>query len=321
MENRSTPKVYSVEDVAQLLNVPTSQLIKLLVFTADGKPVVALVRGDHELNEFKFKAFLKCNELEKASEEVYTQVTGSFVGFAGAQGLKEKNPDVMIYADNYVKNIVNGVSGGNEKDVHTINVTPQRDIKVDVYADLKMASAGDCCARCGKPFAFTRGIEAGHVFKLGTKYSAAMGANFLDEKQTSKPMIMGCYGIGISRVVAAAIEQSHDDNGIIWPAPLAPFDVALVAIDYDSNPEVKKHADEICAQLEEKGISVLLDDRDERPGIKFKDMDLIGLPHRLVVSSRTVADGQCEYKARNVKESVRWALTDAVKNLTEIIKK
>ena len=317
MEKRDTPKAYTIEDVASMLNVPTAQLIKLLVFTADGKPVVALVRGDHELNEFKFKALLKCNELEKASEEVYTQVTGSFVGFAGAQGLKEKNPSVMIYADNYVKNIVNGVSGGNEKDVHMINVTPRRDIKVDVYADLKMASAGDKCARCGKEFTFTRGIEAGHVFKLGTKYSASMGANFLGEDQTSKPMIMGCYGIGISRVVAAAIEQSHDDNGIIWPAPLAPFDVALVAIDYASNPEVKKHADEIAAQLEAAGLSVLLDDRDERAGIKFKDMDLIGLPHRLVVSSRTVKDGQCEYKKRTDKEAVRWNLDEAVKKLLE----
>ncbi|MBO5010874.1 MAG: proline--tRNA ligase [Elusimicrobiaceae bacterium] len=315
MEQKATPKAYTIEAVAEMLGVPQSQLIKLLVFTADGKPVVALVRGDHELNEFKFKALLKCNELEKASEEVYTQVTGSFVGFAGAQGLKEKNPNVMIYADNYVKNIVNGVSGGNEKDVHTINVTPRRDIKVDVYADLKMASAGDKCARCGKEFSFTRGIETGHIFKLGTKYSAAMHANFLGEDQKEKPMIMGCYGIGISRVVAAAIEQSHDDNGIIWPAPMAPFDVALVAIDYDSNPEVKKHADEICAKLENAGLSVLLDDRDERPGVKFKDMDLIGLPYRLVVSSRTVKDGQCEYKKRTDKEAVRWNLAEAADKL------
>ena len=315
MEQKATPKAYTIEAVAEMLGMPQSKLIKLLVFTADGKPIVALVRGDHELNEFKFKALLKCNELEKASEEVYTQVTGSFVGFAGAQGLKEKNPNVMIYADNYVKNIVNGVSGGNEKDVHTINVTPRRDIKVDVYADLKMASAGDKCARCGKEFSFTRGIETGHIFKLGTKYSAAMHANFLGEDQKEKPMIMGCYGIGISRVVAAAIEQSHDDNGIIWPAPMAPFDVALVAIDYDSNPEVKKHADEICAKLENAGLSVLLDNRDERPGVKFKDMDLIGLPYRLVVSSRTVKDGQCEYKKRTDKEAVRWNLAEAADKL------
>jgi len=317
MEKRDTPKVYTVEDVANLLHVPTSKIIKLLVFTADGTPVVALVRGDHELNEFKFKALLKCNELEKATEEVYTQVTGSFVGFAGAQGLKEKNPSVKIYADNYVKNIVNGVSGGNEKDVHTINVTPQRDITVDVYADLKMASAGDCCARCGKEFVFKRGIETGHVFKLGTKYSAAMSTTFLDEKQTAQPMIMGCYGIGISRVVAAAIEQSHDENGIIWPAPLTPFDVALVAIDYDSNPDVKKYADEITDALEAKGISVLMDDRNERPGIKFKDMDLIGLPHRLVISSRTVKDGQCEYKKRSEKDAVRWNLSEAATRLAD----
>ncbi|MBR4355192.1 MAG: proline--tRNA ligase [Elusimicrobiaceae bacterium] len=320
MEKRDTPKAYTVEDVAQLLGVPTEKLIKLLVFTADNTPVVALVRGDHELNEFKFKALLKCNELVKASEEVYTQVTSAPVGFAGPQGLKEKNPHVKIYADNYVKNIINGVAGGNEKDVHMINVTPQRDIKVDVYADLKMASAGDKCAKCGAAFTFKRGIETGHVFKLGTKYSSAMHATFLDEKQTEQAMIMGCYGIGISRVVAAAIEQSHDENGIIWPAPLAPFDVALVAIDYDSNPEVKKYTDGICDQLEKAGLSVLVDDRDERPGIKFKDMDLIGLPHRLVISSRTVKDAECEYKNRRNKESIRWKLDQAVTELIKLTK-
>ncbi len=223
----------------------------------------------------------------------------------------------MIYADNYVKGVVNGVSGGNEKDVHMINVTPLRDIKVDQYCDLKTASAGDLCPRCGKPFQFTRGIEVGHVFKLGTKYSAAMNATFLDENQQAQPMIMGCYGIGVSRVVAAAIEQSHDENGIIWPAPIAPFDVCLVAIDYDSNPEVKQHADEISAALEAKGLSVLMDDRDERAGIKFKDADLIGIPHRLVVSSRSVKDGQCEYQARSSNEAVRWNLGEAGQKLTE----
>lgn len=315
MEQVSTPKAYTIEDVADMLKVPTSKLIKLLLFMADGKPVVALMRGDHELNEPKFRAFLKCTELVKADEETYTKITGSFVGFAGAQGLKEKHPELPIYADNYVKGVINGVSGGNEKDVHTKNVTPLRDIKVDEYCDLKIASAGDICPHCGKPFTFTRGIEVGHVFKLGTKYSKAMNATFLDETQKAKPMIMGCYGIGVGRVVAAAIEQSHDENGIIWPAPLAPFDVALVAIDYHSNPEVKKHADEICTALEAKGLDVLLDDRDERAGIKFKDMDLIGLPYRLVVSSRTVKDGQCEYKKRTDKEAVRWNLSEAVEKI------
>ena len=316
-ELKDTPNAYTVEDVAALLQVPTTKLIKLLLFMADGKPVVALMRGDHELNEFKLKALLKCSELVKASEEVYTQVTGSPVGFAGPQGLKEKNPDLRIFADQHVQNITNGVCGGNEKDKHLINVTPMRDISVDLYADLKLAAPGDKCGRCGHEFTFTRGIEAGHVFKLGTKYSQAMNATFLDEKQTSKPFIMGCYGIGISRVVAAAIEQSHDDNGIIWPEPLAPFDVALVAIDYHCNSEVKKYTDEICTALEAKGLSVLVDDRDERPGIKFKDMDLIGLPHRLVISTRTVKDGQCEYKARKGSEAVRWNLSEAVEKLLQ----
>lgn len=310
LEKRPTPGAYTVEDVARVLHVTPDKLIKLLVFTADGEPVVALVRGDHELNEPKLRALLKCSELEKASEEVYTQVTGSPVGFAGPQGLKQRNPKVKIFADHYVKGVVNGVAGGNETDVHVIHVNPSRDLEVDAYCDLKIASAGDRCAKCGAEFQFTRGIEVGHVFKLGTKYSAAMKAEFLDEKQKANPFIMGCYGIGISRVVAAAIEQSHDEHGIIWPAPMAPFDVALVAIDYESNPAVKQAADEMTQRLEAAGLSVLMDERDERPGVKFKDADLMGLPHRVVISSRTVADGQFEYKRRADKDSVR-------KNLAE----
>lgn len=320
MEKRDTPKAYTVEDVAKTLNVSADKLIKLLVFSADGQPVVALVRGDHELNEPKLRALLKCQTLEKASEEMYTQVTGSPVGFGGPQGLKERNPQVKIYADNYVKTVVNGVAGGNETDVHVINVNPARDIKVDAYRDLKIASDGDSCARCGAKFNFTRGIEVGHIFKLGTKYSEAMNARFLDEKQKSNPFIMGCYGIGISRVVAAAIEQSHDDNGIIWPEPIAPFDVALTAIDYDTNPAVKKAADDMAAKLEAAGLSVLMDERDERPGVKFKDADLMGLPHRVVISSRTVADGQFEYKKRADKESARKNLAETDAFIEELKK-
>lgn len=320
MEKRPTPQAYTVEDVAKLLNVGTDKLIKLLVFSADGEPVVALVRGDHELNEPKLRTLLKCTELEKASEEVYTQVTGSPVGFAGPQGLKERNPKIKIFADNYVKGVVNGVAGGNEVDVHVINVNPSRDITVDAYCDLKVATEGDCCAKCGEKFTFTRGIEVGHVFKLGTKYSSAMKAEFLDEKQTAHPFIMGCYGIGISRVVAAAIEQSHDEHGIIWPAPMAPFDVALVAIDYDTNPEVQKAADEMTAKLQAAGLSVLMDERDERPGVKFKDADLMGLPHRVVISSRTVKDGQFEYKKRSEKDAVRKDLAQADAFIAELKK-
>ncbi|WP_423972037.1 proline--tRNA ligase [Elusimicrobium simillimum] len=320
MENVSTPNATTIEDVAKMLGQTADKFIKLLVFMADGKPLVALVRGDHELNEHKLKALLKITELEKANEETYTKVTGSFVGYAGPMGLKEKNKDIKLVADHHVQGIINGIAGGNEKDTHTINVNPGRDFTPDMYADLKVAVAGDHCGKCGTQFNFTRGIEVGHTFKLGTKYSTAMQATFLDENQQAKPFIMGCYGIGISRVVAAAIEQSHDNNGIIWPAPIAPFDFYLVSIDADINEAVKTKTDEVYAKLTELGFSVLLDDRNDRPGVKFKDADLIGLPHRLVISSRTIEANQCEYKARTSKEAVRWNLAELDAKLKELKK-
>ncbi|WP_428897970.1 prolyl-tRNA synthetase [Parelusimicrobium proximum] len=317
IEKVSTPAASTIDDVAKMLGEKAEQFIKLLVYMADGKPVVALMRGNDELNEHKLKGCLKANTLEKATEEEYTKVTSSPVGFAGAVGLK----DVLILADHNVKNIINGIAGANELDMHIKNVTPVRDIAVKEYIDIRIASAGDKCGRCGGALSLTKGIEVGHTFKLGTKYSEAMKATFLDENQKAKPMIMGCYGIGISRVVAAAIEQSHDENGIIWPAPLAPFDVTLVSIDYESNAEVKKHTDEIYKALTDMGIEVLHDDRDERPGIKFKDADLIGMPHRLVISSRTVEAGECEYKPRTAKDAVRWKLSEIKDKMSELIKK
>ena len=251
------------------------------------------------------------NKLARAWKKPDTVIVTDTVWTATARHADIVLPAATVFEHNDITNI--GTYSNDGLVAMQQAIKPQWESKPDYWIFSELAKR----MGCGKEFTFTRGIEAGHVFKLGTKYSASMGANFLGEDQTSKPMIMGCYGIGISRVVAAAIEQSHDDNGIIWPAPLAPFDVALVAIDYASNPEVKKHADEIAAQLEAAGFSVLLDDRDERAGIKFKDMDLIGLPHRLVVSSRTVKDGQCEYKKRTDKEAVRWNLDEAVKKLLE----
>ncbi|WP_424244752.1 prolyl-tRNA synthetase [Elusimicrobium posterum] len=320
MQDVDTPNAATIEDVAAMLKQKTSDLIKLLVFVADGAPVIALMRGDHELNEHKLKGLLKANEFEKADEDTYTKVTGSFVGFAGPVGLKAKSPNVKIIADNHVKNMVNATAGGNKKDVHTLNVNPGRDFEPDMYADLKTAVAGDPCAKCGNGFEFTRGIEVGHAFKLGTKYSVAMKAEFLDENQKSNPFLMGCYGIGISRVVAAAIEQGHDDNGIIWPSPLAPFDFALVSIDADINEDVAKETEKAYQLLQSLGYSVLFDDRDERPGVKFKDADLIGLPNRLVISSRTLKDGQCEYKARTEKDAQRWNLAELETKLKELKK-
>ena len=314
VEKVNTPGAHSVEDVAKMLGRKPEDLIKLLVFVADGKPVAALMRGDHELNEHKLKSLLKASELDKANEETYVKLTGSPVGFAGPAGLREKG--VKILADFHVRGVVNGVAGGNEKDVHAINVNPGRDFEAE-YADLKIAASGDACGKCGGKFTFTRGIEVGHTFKLGTKYSVSMKAEFLDEHQQSKPFIMGCYGIGISRVVAAAIEQGHDANGIIWPAPLAPFDVYLASIDADVNPKVKEAAEEVYEKLTSNGFEVLYDDRTERAGIKFKDADLIGLPHRIVVSSRTLEQNECEYKARASKEFTRWSLLELVKKMKD----
>lgn len=315
-EKISTPNVTSVDDVAKFTGVSADKFIKLLVFVSDGQPVVVLMRGNDELNEHKLRALLKADELEKASEEVYTKTTGSPVGFAGPQNLQ----GVKIYADNAVKTIFNGVSGAGEKDAHIKNVNLERDFKVDVFADLKVAVKGDKCAKCGGEFMFTRGIETGHTFKLGTKYSSAMKATFLDEKQQANPFIMCCYGIGISRVVAAAIEQSHDDNGIVWPAPIAPFDLCLIGIDNDINEEVKAKCEEVYALAESLGFSVLYDDRAERPGSKFKDADLCGIPLRLVISTRTIKDGQCEFKNRQDKEAVRWQLEEIKEKLTALKK-
>ena len=305
-EEVSTPQARTIDEVAAFLKQPAEKFIKMLVYKADGKAVVVLMRGNDELNEIKLKKLLNASELEKAEPDFYEQTTGSPLGFAGPCGLKQKNADIKIYADNHIKTIVNGIAGANKQDTHLRNVNLGRDFQPDVFADLKLASKGDRCPRCSAEFEFMRGIEVGHTFKLGTKYSLSMGANFLDENQQSKPMIMGCYGIGVSRVIAAAIEQSHDENGIIWPAPLSPFDVELIALD--TQGEVKQKADEIYNALRAEGITVLYDERDERPGVKFKDADLIGIPHRIVIGKKLLPEGKLEYKARTAQKAEFWPI-------------
>lgn len=305
-EEVSTPEARTIDEVAAFLKQPAEKFIKMLVYKADSKAVVVLMRGNDELNEIKLKKLLNASELEKAEPDFYEQTTGSPLGFAGPCGLKQKNADIKIYADNHIKTIVNGIAGANKQDTHLKNVNLGRDFQPDVFADLKLASKGDRCPRCSAEFEFMRGIEVGHTFKLGTKYSLSMGANFLDENQQSKPMIMGCYGIGVSRVIAAAIEQSHDENGIIWPAPLSPFDVELIALD--TQGEVKQKADEIYNALRAEGITVLYDERDERPGVKFKDADLIGIPHRIVIGKKLLPEGKLEYKARTAQKAEFWPI-------------
>jgi len=305
----ATPGMRTIEEVTGFLKVAPSQLIKTLVFSASAGPVVALVRGDHDINEVKLRNYLGCTGLELADEELIEKLTHAPRGFAGPQGLS----GVTILADFGLMGGVNFVTGGNEKDVHLLNVNLERDFTVSAFADLRSAADGDPCPRCGKPLTTTRGIEVGHIFKLGTKYSKAMQATYLDANGKAQPIIMGCYGIGVGRTVAAAIEQSHDKDGIQFPEAIAPFAVLVVAVNTNDAGQMDV-AEKLYAQLLEKGVEVLLDDRDERPGIKFKDADLIGIPLRVTVGKNAVEKRLVDIKNRltgaveqiPVDEAVAW---------------
>lgn len=289
-----TPGARTVEEVGKFLNADASRFIKTLIYVADGTPVVALIRGDNEINEAKLAAVLGAGELALATEAVIEQVTGAPIGFAGPVGLKTK---VKVVADNTVETVLNGITGANKADYHIKNVNMNRDFTPDVIADIRKVKAGDCCKHCGKELSFKRGIEIGHAFKLGTKYSSSMKAVYLDAAGKEQEMIMGCYGIGVSRIVAATIEQSHDDNGIIWPAALAPFKVIIVPVNV-SDEKVMSVAEALYKELSAAGIEVLMDDRDERAGIKFKDADLVGIPYRVTIGEKNLKDGNVEFKAR-----------------------
>lgn len=323
-EDVPTPGLFTVGDVSKLLNIPPDRFIKTLFYEADTEPVLALVRGDHELSENKLRRALNCTQLVKASEETYMSVAGCGVGFAGPVGIREqfkKSPKSSrlkaVVGDHALKTVINGVSGANRTDMHTVNINLGRDYQPDSFHDLRVASAGDLCPRCSKPLKFSRGIEVGHTFKLGTKYSKALKAEFLDENQQSRPMVMGCYGIGVSRIVAAAIEQSHDGDGIIWPVPIAPFEFSLITVE-TADDKVIRAAETVYEQIHKSGMSVLWDDRNERPGVKFKDADLIGLPYRIVVSSRTLKNMECEFKKRRDSKPVRWKLSEVPSQLSKL---
>lgn len=307
----ATPGATSVEAVAKVVNRPANQFIKALVLLADETPVLVLMRGDHELNEVKLVRLLKAQRVVKANEATYTQLTGSPVGFAGPVGLQ-----IKMIADLAVKSITDGVSGGNKKDVHLIHVVPGRDFEPAQYADLRKAAAGDPCPRCQKPMDYARGIEVGHTFKLGTKYSASMKANYLDTKGASQTMIMGCYGIGVSRVVAACIEQCHDEGGIVWPQALAPWDVVIAGLNMASE-KVKATAESLYEQARKMGIDVLFDDRSESAGVKLKDADLLGIPWRIVIGDRKLAQDQVELQSRRDKTSSDIAVKDVLVRLQE----
>ena len=299
VEEVSTPDQHSVEEVCAFLGVPASKLIKTLLMVADGKPVAALIRGDRELNEIKLRKLIGADDIRFASPEQVKEWTGAPVGFAGPVGLGGVD---RIYADNELIAGNDWIAGANKADTHIRHLSLGRDVSLPLeWADLRNIVAGDLCPCCGKPVELKRGIEVGHIFKLGTKYSESMKAVFLDENGKEKPMIMGCYGIGVSRVVAACIEQNFDEGGIMFPPPLAPFDIHLINLD-PKNAEVSAKADEINDFLEGLGLDVLYDDREERPGVKFKDADLIGLPAQIIVGGKSLSRGEVETKNRRSGE-------------------
>jgi len=309
----ATPGKRTIEDVSAFLKIAPHDLVKTLIYTANGKPVAVLVPGDRDLNEHKLARALGGVTLEMADDATLTKATGAPAGFAGPVGLT-----IPIYADLELKTPRPCAVGANAADAHLTHVLQGRDFTVTAFHDLVIAREGDRCPRCGSGMRGKRGIEVGHVFKLGTKYSKAFDAGFLDASGNRQISVMGCYGIGVTRTLQAVIEQSYDENGIIWPMAIAPFKVC-VTVPNTGHAESVRIAEEIIGTLEAKGIEVLFDDRDERPGVKFKDADLLGIPIRAVISERSLADGKVEIKRRTEKDKQMIPVADAVSFIETLI--
>jgi prolyl-tRNA synthetase len=291
LQNVKTPGCRTVEEVTKFLKVDASQLVKTLLYSTGTETVAVLIRGDHDANEIKLKRLLGVTALELAGPATVEKTTGAPVGFAGPVGLK-----IRIVADHAVRTAKNVVVGGNQPDTHLIDVNCPRDFQVEQFADLRNAKAGDLSPRKDGVLKATKGIEVGHVFMLGTKYSQAMNASFLDPNGKECLAVMGCYGIGIGRTAAAAVEQNHDDKGIVWPFPIAPFHVHLISLGQSTG--VIEASTGLYGALEAAGLEILWDDRDERAGVKFNDADLIGAPYHVIVGDKGLAEGLLEIKTR-----------------------
>jgi len=314
VEKVETPGRHSVEEVADFLNLTPDRVAKTLIYETDRGPVAAMVRGDRELNEGKLMDIAEAAWIQLADDKTIEQHTGGPTGFSGPVGIK-----LPLYMDRELDAARNLVTGANEADCHLLNVNPGRDFKPEKVGDIKLVRESDPCPRCGRPMRITRGIEVGHVFKLGTKYSKAMNAVFLDESGKEQYLVMGCYGIGTGRTVAAAIEQNHDENGIIWPAPLAPYHVCLLPVNVNDD-KVRQAAERLYDELCKAGLEVLYDDRDERAGVKFKDADLLGIPLRIVIGAKNLKSGKVEIKARAESEARLADLDRAAAEAEEYIK-
>ena len=314
LETVATPGKKTINDVAGYLSLSADRLIKSLAFITEKGPVLALIRGDHEVNEIKLANLLNVLQLEMAGEKEIQSLFHSEPGYIGPVGLTT----VTIVADASVMNLHNAVCGANEADRHFINVLPRRDIKPTHVADIRLIREGDPCPRCSSPVKTARGIEVGQVFKLHTKYSQALDATYLDENGQEQLMVMGCYGVGVSRTMAAAIEQHHDADGIIWPASIAPYQVVIVPINTKDEPQMTM-AEQIYRELSAVGVEVVLDDREERSGVKFKDADLIGYPLRITVGPKALKENCVELKVRRTKESLLLPLDGYVDGVTRLL--
>ena len=293
MEKVATPDSRGIDEVSEFLNISPKKTAKMLMFNVDGKVVGVLVRGDREVNEVKVaNAANASGDIEMASHEQYINATGCDIGFAGPVGIKVD----LLLVDEEVKNMYNMVVGANETGYHLKNVNYGRDFE-GVVGDYRNIESGEACPKCGKEVTIARGTEVGHIFKLGTKYSAAMNATFIDESGKEKPFVMGCYGIGVTRTMASIVEQHHDENGIVWPLAVAPYHISIIPVNIKDEAQMEI-ANKLYTELREIGVDALLDDRNERPGVKFKDSELIGIPMRVTVGKK-ITDDEVEFKLRN----------------------
>ena len=295
-EKFPTPGVVTIEALSRAPHsVPPDRQIKTLVYIVESNPVLILIRGDDQLNEAKLAGTLGTTRFRAAEPAEIFGALGAHPGSLGAVGVTQHG----VYADERLRNAAGMTTGANEDGFHYRNVAIGRDIAVKHWADLRAVQAGEPCPKCGKPLKVQRAIEVGHVFKLGTKYSVALKALFLDESGKQQPAIMGCYGIGVTRTLQAVIEQSHDDNGIVWPVSVAPYTVCITPLTVAPESEVMKRAESIYSELTHRGVDVILDDRNERPGVKFKDSELVGFPIRIGIGEKSLAKGEVELKPRS----------------------
>ena len=310
-----TPKKQSVAEVSKFLGLASKQIVKTILLENESGLVAGLVRGDHEINTVKMRNLIGCEWLLPATEKMIEEQLGTLCGFIGPVDL-----NIPIYVDQEVTILENFVTGANKVDTHFMGVQVQRDFKVQKFGDLRRIQSGDPCPRCedGK-YQVKRGIEVGHIFILGTKYSQAMNAIYLDSNGKENPMVMGCYGIGVGRTAAASVEQNHDEKGIVWPLNLAPFKVIIIPVNF-KNDDLKKACKSIYTQLSEMKIEVLLDDRQDRLGVKLKDADLIGIPVQIIVGPKNLEEGKIEIKIRKTQDSQLHPYPQCIQDIPSILK-